>query len=185
MKQKVKIKCFECGHDFLKFKSDIVRSEKINRPNFCSKECRLKNIRNGSQSDYYKNYKYAITKFCGSRQDEFSPFRRFTSISRKQDRIKLYGNPTITVQYLKRLWERQNGRCAYTNIKMILPRNTKEYITVHSLKKASLDRIDSSKGYIEGNVEFVCQGINYAKNSFTRKQMKEFIAEIGGDADIC
>lgn len=47
-----------------------------------------------------------------------------------------------------------------------------------SLKRASLDRIDSSKGYIKGNVEFVCYAINLAKNSFTRDEMKEFLKEV-------
>ena len=45
-------------------------------------------------------------------------------------------------------------------------------------RKASLDRINSSKGYVKGNVEFVCSSINLAKNSFTREQMKEFLRSI-------
>lgn len=43
--------------------------------------------------------------------------------------------------------------------------------------KASLDRIDSSKGYIEGNVEFVCSAINLAKNNFSKEAMVSFLQE--------
>lgn len=47
------------------------------------------------------------------------------------------------------------------------------------MKKASLDRIDSSKGYIEGNVEFVCVWLLITqKNSFTKEDMKEFLHSI-------
>ncbi len=86
----------------------------------------------------------------------------------------------LDVKYLKELWESQNGICPYTGIKMLLPETTSQMF--RSPKKASLDRIDSSKEYTRGNVEFVCQAINLAKNSFTREEMKEFISEIGGPA---
>lgn len=44
--------------------------------------------------------------------------------------------------------------------------------------KASLDRIDPNKGYIIGNVEFVCYCINVMKNDFTKEQMIDFINNI-------
>ena len=93
-------------------------------------------------------------------------------------RRKKYGNSTIDVEYLKEMWNKQRGICPYTGIKMILPSTTQEYSLLHSPKKASLDRIDSTKGYSKGNVEFVCCTINLAKNSFTRNEMKEFFSEI-------
>ena len=58
---------------------------------------------------------------------------------------------------------------------MILPRNTLEYNKTKSLMKASLDRIDSSKGYVEGNVEFVCCAINLAKNDFCKEAVVDFL----------
>lgn len=115
----------------------------------------------------------------GNRQDEYSAFKWF--LSKGKASIKKH-QIDIDVQYLKSVWERQKGKCTYTGIEMILPRNTKEHMNVRSLKKASLDRIDSSKGYLKGNVEFVCSAINLAKNSFTREEMKEFLSEIGGPA---
>lgn len=84
----------------------------------------------------------------------------------------------LDVKYLKQLWENQKGICSYTGIKMLLPETSAH--VVRSPKKASLDRIDSSKEYVRGNVEFVCQAINLAKNAFTREEMKAFISEIGG-----
>lgn len=83
----------------------------------------------------------------------------------------------LDVMYLKELWDNQDGICPYTGIKMVLPQTSAEW-HIHSLKKASLDRIDPSKDYERGNVEFVCLAINLAKNSFTREEMKEFLGEI-------
>lgn len=92
--------------------------------------------------------------------------------------IKHGSDINIDTSYLKTLWETQRGICPYTGIKMLLPNNTKTYAKVHSLRKASLDRIDSTKGYTKGNVEFVCYAINLAKNKFTKDEMKDFIREL-------
>ena len=46
------------------------------------------------------------------------------------------------------------------------------------VKTASLDRIDSSKDYLVGNVEIVCMAVNLAKNNFNKKDMIDFIKEI-------
>lgn len=43
---------------------------------------------------------------------------------------------------------------------------------------ASLDRIDSTKGYVKGNVQFVCRAINLAKSTFSDADMKNFIDNI-------
>jgi hypothetical protein len=60
--------------------------------------------------------------------------------------------------------------CPYTGKKMSLGKETSPY-------SASLDRIDSSKGYMKGNVEFVCLAVNLAKQSFSREQMMTFFQE--------
>jgi hypothetical protein len=116
-----------------------------------------------------------------NRRDEFSPFKYYVNKSRSAERIKWYGQPNITVEYLKSLWDKQDGKCPYTGLKMDLPRTTRDHdIKVGNPYKASLDRIDSDKGYVEGNVEFVCYAINLAKNHLSREQMLDFVARIKG-----
>jgi hypothetical protein len=58
---------------------------------------------------------------------------------------------TVTEKYLSNILSNQNYSCALTGIKF-----TNEL-------KYSLDRIDSSKGYIKGNVQFVLSAINSMK----------------------
>lgn len=71
----------------------------------------------------------------------------------------------ITLSLLKDLWSKQNGLCAYTK----LPLTSRG----HQLNTVSLDRIDSGKGYVVGNVQLVCVYINrmkldYSEHDFIR-----------------
>lgn len=43
---------------------------------------------------------------------------------------------------------------------------------------ASLDRIDSSKGYIKGNVQFVSLPINYMKSTKSDIEIRQFLKQI-------
>ena len=81
--------------------------------------------------------------------------------------------------FLRDLWNSQDGICPYTGIKMDLVQNSSKRKRGEMLpNQCSLDRIDSSKGYIKGNVEFVCLSINLAKNGFSKQQMLDFIKNI-------
>ena len=69
----------------------------------------------------------------------------------------------ITHEYLIELYEKQKGLCAVSGIEM----THLSYATKDTRNKyphnISLDRIDSSKGYVPGNVQLVCCIINYMK----------------------
>lgn len=177
------IDCKECGEQFEKRMSDYNRSEKLGKPHFCSLSCSVRNSNKKMSPENRRKCGQRIKVFCGNRYDEYSSFKRF--LSKGKASIKKHAdNIDIDLKYLKELWDIQKGICPYTGIKMILPKNTMDDLNIHSLKKASLDRIDSSKGYIRGNVEFVCCGVNYAKNSFSKEEMKNFIREIRGQCNI-
>lgn len=176
--KKTNVTCASCQCEFLKLNKEINRCKKRGiTSHFCSRSCVAKYRNKNMTSEYWKDQyqKYPRFKnFEGNRQDEYSPFKTF--ISKGRASIKEKGC-SLTTEYLKQQWEKQKGICPYTNIKMILPRNTLAYNKTKSLMKASLDRIDSSKGYIEGNVEFVCSAINLAKNNFSKEAMVSFLRE--------
>jgi hypothetical protein len=77
-----------------------------------------------------------------------------------------YKNCDLTIDHLMDLWQKQDGKCALTGKKMEHKFN--------SLFTVSVDRIDSSRGYLQGNVQLLCQAINYAKNCFTNEQFLHF-----------
>lgn len=62
----------------------------------------------------------------------------------------------LSIEYLDKLWEKQNGKCIYTGWDINIGSNECE-------QTASLDRIDSNKDYIENNVQFVHKYINLMK----------------------
>lgn len=45
-------------------------------------------------------------------------------------------------------------------------------------QRASLDRIDSTKGYIKGNVQFVSTPINLMKQSMSDLETKQYLKQI-------
>lgn len=76
--------------------------------------------------------------------------------------------------HLKELWEKQNGRCVYTGIEL---EKRKEKATKLP-NQASIDRIDSSKGYVKDNIQFIAYSINLAKNDFTEEVFLCFLDQI-------
>ena len=47
--------------------------------------------------------------------------------------------------------------------------------SVDIVQLASLDRIDSSKGYVEGNVQFISCCLNLAKSTLPSNRIYDFI----------
>jgi len=82
----------------------------------------------------------------------------------------------LDLEYLFNLWEQQNGICPYTGVQMEIPQwnvsRKRKYTS------ASIDRIDSSKGYIKGNIQFVSVIANYAKNTFSHEEMIKFCKSV-------
>lgn len=171
------VKCFECKKYFEKRNADYNRTERLGKRHFCGSSCCVKNTHKNLPKDFWKNRITNINfkQFAGNRQDDYSPFRTYLNKGRSSNQKH---KMNLSVEFLKTLWDKQNGICPYTGIKMILPKNTLDNTKIRSLKKASLDRINSKIGYTEDNVEFVCMAINGAKNSFTKEEMKEFINSI-------
>ena len=76
---------------------------------------------------------------------------------------------TLDLQYLVDLWNKQEGVCALTGVSMLRTMKAREPRT------ASLDRIDNSKGYIQGNVQFVTTWANRSKFIFSVETFEELI----------
>lgn len=69
---------------------------------------------------------------------------------------------TINIKHIWDLFLMQGGKCAISGVEINLNRaSTGKYQGT-----ASLDRIDSSLGYISGNVQWVHKDINKMKNSY-------------------
>ncbi len=75
----------------------------------------------------------------------------------------------IDLDYVMELWESQDGMCALIGISM-----AHEF---GNLRSVSVDRIDSSKGHIKGNIQLICSGLNRLKNTYDNDDVLKFLRE--------
>jgi hypothetical protein len=109
---------------------------------------------------------------AANRRDEFTPFRWFMLRVRGREARK--GVTDLTLDYLKRLWERQRGVCPVTGWAMRLPDSTDGWRGGNVPESASLDRIDNARGYVRGNVRFVAVMVNMARHTFDDEDVRRF-----------
>jgi hypothetical protein len=72
----------------------------------------------------------------------------------------------LSIAYLWGLFKSQNYICAITG----------DLLT--DINDASLDRIDSSKGYIEGNVQWTTSQANISKHTMTMSELHVFCTKV-------
>lgn len=70
----------------------------------------------------------------------------------------------IIPEYIQTLFEKQNKKCIYSGLDLSFGTFYKD-----SARTASLDRIDSKIGYVEGNVQWVHKWVNKMKMDITEE----------------
>lgn len=73
----------------------------------------------------------------------------------------------IDAKYIQELYDSQNRKCAISGLEIVFRPNWLKTETT-----ASLDRIDNSKGYIKGNVQWLHKDINNMKHTHTEEYFK-------------
>jgi len=110
-----------------------------------TKSCGCLRNRKGKDSPFFKGYGEIPL-------DSFSSIRRSAAgggiLNRKTKEFN------ITIQQAWNQFLKQNRRCALTNVELHFGEN----------QTASLDRIDSNKGYIEENIQWLHKDVNIMKN---------------------
>lgn len=156
--------CEECGTVFNKPANEYNRSMRVGRKLYCSLNC------SGAAGVRNNNFGGKANKVPPSIKNPkpINSFKYYLNSCNSRDQVV-----TITVDYLKELWDSQEGRCAYLKIPLIL--SNYKRLKVDMRYSASLDRIDSTKGYIEGNVQFISRAINFMKNTMSHNETLEFL----------
>ena len=117
--------------------------------NYCSIECR--------SITFLDDYDYAL--------------KEFEKRSKKKEL-----NFDLDKQFLIDLLEnKQDGKCAITKVPIEM-KGKKEKAVLY--KSASLDRIDSNKGYMKDNVQWVMLGVNYMKLNFPEEDLHKALVLI-------
>lgn len=107
-------------------------------------------------------------KTWGEEKLQFTAFKRTKSvrayITYLRSKAIKRKNTCLSIDDLETIWDTQKGKCALTDWEMTMILGKGNIDT-----NASIDRIDSSKGYIEGNVQFVCRAVNVFKSNATEE----------------
>lgn len=82
---------------------------------------------------------------------------RLTALTQRHRRKKFEGT-LVSLKYLIALYEQQRGICAISGIPMHIT-------TDQSDLSVSVDRIDITQGYVEGNIRLVCTRINLMRST--------------------
>jgi len=81
---------------------------------------------------------------------------------------------SISIDYLEKLWNNQKGLCYYTNKEMLRNLTNSD----NNNDSISIDRVDSSKGYIEGNIVLCRWIVNRMKNDISHDEFLTIISDI-------
>jgi len=87
---------------------------------------------------------------------------------------------TISLQDLVDQWKKQHGKCAYSGVDLVLVRKD----TAWTKSTASIDRIDSSKGYVPNNVQWVHKRINTMKNDMNEQEFISWCTKVSGSCGV-
>jgi len=80
---------------------------------------------------------------------------------------------SLTMPYVWDLFEKQGRKCALSGVPLVFG-----VANNNSLTTASIDRIDSSKGYVVGNVQWVHKKINIMKHTSSTKDFIEWCNKV-------
>ncbi len=147
-------KCIcDCG------KPSDVRYEHLINGN--TKSCGCRHMRSGNASPFFKGYGEL-------------PANSYSSIRRNSQSGPNKKEFSVSIEYLWELFLKQDRKCAITKLPISFHGTVKENKRSSTSKlTASLDRINSSIGYIEGNVQWLHKDINIMKNDHSQKKFIE------------
>lgn len=142
-----RVKC-DCGHIFKTGHSTLYRKRNgmcLPYCNSCFSQDKKSPKRNTMLTEHISKSRYGhLVHTANDRGIEFS----------------------LSPEYLEELWIKQEGCCALSKLPISLFISSKD----SKFHTASLDRINSNIGYIEGNVQWVHKDINYMKCDFTQEE---------------
>lgn len=136
------------------------------------KECENKR----KKEFYYNGYNKVMSEKQPSRREynrdyhsKMDVFKLRLRTAKQRARLKGF-DFDLTLEHIVELYDKQKGVCYISGVEMTLEK--------HSPRTISIDRIDSSKGYIIGNIGLCTDFINQAKSNYSLEEFKKLILEI-------
>jgi hypothetical protein len=149
----VEVICDNCQKIYSKPITEYNRNQSLGRHSFCSRSCAC------TYGNKHVSRNRSHLLLCNFKRISNPYLYYFRNIKKRFKEID------ITIEDLKNQWEKQKGVCPYSGIQLLLASSVKT--NINPIYRASLDRIDSNKGYIKENIQFVSTCINYMKNTLS------------------
>lgn len=148
-----KLKCLKCLEykDVLLFDSNQGNKHRSCR-DFRCKECKK------------KQYERRREGYRGESNIDRLMLERYYGA--RERALKIGCDIDIDKNYLMSLWDKQNGRCAITALKM-----TFIFGKGRTNTNVSVDRIIPELGYVKGNIQLVCMIVNQMKSNLTMDEL--------------
>ncbi len=162
MNKKTKTICNYCQTQFEKDDREFRSNKLLGKPNYCSRRC--------SGKANYKNIERLSAKPKLLKRTKDQIFSRYIRAAKRRS-----NGINFDTKYLEELWNKQEGKCIYSKVLLNHPLRTERNDIRYT---ASLDRIDSSKDYVQGNLQFISIAMNYMKAEMSHEQTLELISII-------
>lgn len=177
--------CSDCRSDIRKEQHFEPETEGTKLCSFCKKDLDVNEfvIASGNSAGGRRN----VCKKCHVKEKNISSSKTVDNFlvhllnQAKQNAKQRKINFNLTIGELSRLYAEQDGKCALAGEIMTHTQLTeREADSPHILnpKNISIDRIDSSKGYVENNVQLVCAIVNIIKYTLDKIELISFCLDL-------
>ena len=173
LKKEGKAICKFCNEEKNSDKFQQYKSHYTNENLYDSKcyDCKYK-----EKSENKENKKYTVEDFLKRLLADTKNRNDTKNNKRKDNKFKEFN---LTHEYIIELWNKQNGKCAYSGRNMVYNYSKKDYNYLnYNPEKVSIDRIDSSKGYMKDNIILCCAMANSMKMDLPYEEFKKWISDI-------
>lgn len=181
MSRKILMFCSECSKPVEKLIKEVNRRRRVGCNNFfCNQSCATIYAEKFRSEEYRQNRLKRIKSFQSSPPPKEKKGNFTYYLKKIRDRIKnkdpkgRFQEWDVDEKILQEIWDKQKGLCAISSLSLTL----QNFNTRKSPYSASLDRIDSKKGYLKDNVQFVCYSLNMAKNDFNQETILAFVQDL-------
>jgi hypothetical protein len=159
-----------------RYSSGMLFTEYLKICKYCKEECWVnkKNIEHCSRNCANNHLRKIINPLEFYFREKISRLRSNAKTRRKEF--------NLTWNDLLERYNKQNGLCYYTNIKMSLTYSVKSE-KICPPKQLSVDRLDNKKGYDKDNIVLCLFCINNFKGEMSINEFKEIINEIRFNED--
>ncbi len=128
-----------------------------------------------------------INNKSGNQHPQFNGYKNLagyylSSIRCRARKLNIEYN--VSKEFLWNLFERQNRKCNISGVEITLCDSIKNKKTNKMLQTASLDRIDSTRGYTKDNVQWLHKVVNKMKLNMTDNEFIEWCKLITKNKNI-